>query len=421
MIEMKPITILATGSRGDVQPFLALAVGLHRRGQCVRLVCNEIYAGLARSYGLEVATVTWDPRPAMRLQTRLGAERNPLIIIRRQMENTRSVYRQVQSESLEMCRGAGALLFSVLSPWGQTIAEQMGVPYLAGMLHPLEPTREFPMQLLPWNLGGGLNRLSHILAEHLLQLATGGEINRFRQTLGLAPQRFPQTLLGHLRAQNIPLLCNLSPTILPRPRDWPQRVHMYGYWFLPGPTSWSPPPALRDFLAREPAPVYIGFGSLASDDPRQTGQMVSAALTAIRRGGILFAGWGGLADTGADPRHLLLASDVPHDWLFERVGVVAHHGGAGTTAAALRAGVPQVLIPHMQDQFYWGKKMHALGVSPPPLERQHLNAVSLAAALRAACEDPALRGRAIEIGERIRGEQGLEKTLDVIEDYINSQ
>ena len=81
---MKRITVLATGSRGDVQPFLALAAGLQRRGQAVRLVCNELYAGLARSYGLDVRPVSWDPRPAMRLQTSLGAERNPFVFLRRQ-------------------------------------------------------------------------------------------------------------------------------------------------------------------------------------------------------------------------------------------------------------------------------------------------------------------------------------------------
>ena len=415
---MKTITVLATGSRGDVQPFLALAVGLSRRGHAVRLVCNEIYADLARAYGLEVRPMTWDPRAAMRLQTSLGAERNPFVYIRRQMENTRSLYSLVQRESWEMCRDAEALLFSVLSPWGYSIAERIGIPCMVGMLHPLEPTHEFPMQLIPGNLGSGLNWLSHILAEQLYQLATGGEVNRARLTLGLPPQRFPSTFFGVLRQKDIPLLCNLSPIILPRPRDWPERVHMDGYWFLPAPEGWSPPPALTDFLAREDAPVYIGFGSLVTGDALSTSRMVDEALGALGRRGILFEGWGSLTDAGFDPRRILVVKDVPHDWLFERMRAVVHHGGAGTTASALRAGIPQVVVPHMQDQYYWGRKMHLLGVSPAPIARARLNATSFENALRAACEDQALRIRATEMGERIRLEQGLEKTLVCIEAYF---
>ena len=417
---MKTITILATGSRGDVQPFLALAYGLKRGGHAIRLVCNAIYADLARAYGLEVRTVTWDPRAAMRLQTKLGMEKNPFVFIRRQMENIHSVYGTVQRESYEMCQDADVLLFSVLSPWGYSIAEQKGIPCMAGMLHPLERTHEFPMQMIPADLGGELNWLSHSVTEQLFQLAVGGEINRFRLSLGLPPQRFPSTLFGLLRQKNIPLLCNLSPTVVSRPRDWPDRIHMNGYWFLPPFPSWTPPLELTGFLAGGEAPVYIGFGSLVSTDAYMTSRMVSQALGALGRRGILLEGWGGLTNAGFDPRRILMVADVPHHWLFERMAAVVQHGGAGTTASALRAGVPQVLVPHMQDQPYWGRKMHALGVSPAPVRRALLSRASLESALRVASEDQALQARASEIGRRIRAEEGLEKTIAVIEAYFGS-
>lgn len=415
---MKTVTVLAAGSRGDVQPFLALAFGLAGRGHPVRLVSNAIYADLARSYGLEFRPLTWDPREAMRLQTRLGAERNPFVIVRKQLENTRRVYATVQAESWQACRDAQLLLFSVLSPWGYSISEKAGIPCVAGMLHPLEPTRAFPMQLIAPDLGGGLNRLSHLLAEQLFQAAAGGDINRFRRGLGLPALRFPDTLFGQLRKTGTPMLCNLSPAVLPRPVDWPERIHMDGYWFLPPPPAWRPQAELADFLAAGDAPVCIGFGSLVSGDLEGTRRLVDEALQGSGRRGILLTGWGGLAGAGSDPKRTLSAGDLPHAWLFERAAAAVHHGGAGTTSAALRAGIPQVIIAHMQDQLYWGRKMHRLGVSPAPLRRAGLSAGALAEAISTALQDGNIRSRAVEIGGRVRAEAGLEKTLAVIEAYF---
>ncbi len=415
---MKTITVLATGSRGDVQPFIAMAYALANAGYRPRVVTNRIYASWVRSYQLEVYPVSWDPREAMRLQTRLGAEKNPIRYIRCQLENTRRVYSHVQRESWEGCKSTDRLIFSLLSPWGYSIAEKMGVPCIAGSLHPLEPTHAFPMQMIPINLGSPLNWASHELSEQLLQLISGRAINRFRQDLGLSSLHFPITLLGRMRREGIPLLCNLSPTVLPRPEDWPDRVHMEGYWFLPSPPDWKLPPELEDFLAKGSAPVYVGFGSLISEDPRITRSLVEETLTRVGRRGILLTGWGGFEDSHSISSQILQAADIPHGWLFERMAVIVHHGGAGTTAAALQSGIPQVIIPHMQDQPYWGKRMYELGVAPAPIHRKHLTTGNLAAAIWTAINDPDIRVRAQKIGQCIRSERGLEKTVQWIGDYF---
>jgi sterol 3beta-glucosyltransferase len=416
---MKTIAVLATGSRGDVQPFLALAVGLLRRGHAVKFVSNSIHGDLARAYGLETRRLTWDPRPSMRLQVTLAKEKNPFRYIRGQMENTRLVYSLAQQESFQACQDADALIFSVLSPWGYSIAERSGIPCMAGMIHPLERTHEFPMQMIPANLGGGLNWLSHLLAEQLFQLLSGGEINKFRRKLGLPVQRFPSTLFGSLRERDIPLLCNLSPTVTVRPRDWPERIHMHGYWFLPVPPGWTPPPGLTAFLTDGEPPVYIGFGSMVTGEPLLTSRMFDEALAAVGLRGLLYEGWGGLTEAGFRKGRILTVGEMPHDWLFEQVSAVIHHGGAGTTASALRAGIPQVVVAHMQDQPYWGRKMHAIGVSPPPLNSARICAEAIEKALRTIREDKTMQECARGIGTRIRAEQGLEKTLVVIETYLD--
>lgn len=416
---MKTIAVLATGSRGDVQPFLALAVGLLRCGHAVRFVSNSIHADLALAYGLETRRITWDPRPSMRLQAILAKERNPFRYIRGQMENTRRVYTLAQQESYDACQDADGLIFSVLSPWGYSIAERTGIPCMAGMIHPLERTREFPMQMIQANLGGGLNWLSHLLAEQLFQLLSGGEINKFRHSLGLRVQRFPTNLLGSLRQENIPLLCNLSPTVIPRPQDWPERIHMHGYWFLPVPPGWTPSPGLTAFLTDGEPPVYIGFGSMVTGEALRISRMVDEALEATGLRGLLYEGWGGLTEAGFTKARIQTVGEMPHDWLFKKVSAVIHHGGAGTTASALHAGIPQVVVAHMQDQSYWGRKMHELGVSPPPLNSARISAAAVKKAMRTVCEDKAMQECARGIGTAIRAEQGLEKTLAVIEAYFD--
>jgi UDP:flavonoid glycosyltransferase YjiC (YdhE family) len=194
---------------------------------------------------------------------------------------------------------------------------------------------------------------------------------------------------------------------------------MDGYWFLPAPRHWTPPQALLDFLAQGDAPVYIGFGSTLTDHADETGRIVTAALRRLDRRGVLAKGWGALNESTLDPQRFIFIEDVPHDWLFERMAAVIHHGGAGTTASALRAGVPQVIVPHMQDQPYWGRQTQRLGVGSRPVPRSHLSIDTLIDALRAVLDDAAVQSHAREIGARVRAEQGLEKAVAVIERTFN--
>ena len=413
------LTFLATGSRGDVQPFVALAYGALQAGHAVRFVTNAVFADWVRSYGLEVCPVDWEPAEGIRVQLALQGLRGRqwLAGIRRVAETSDRIYRQTQGQSLQACQGAENLVYSFLAPWGLSIAEKLDVPSICGSLHPLTPTRQFPMQLVVGNFGGMLNYASHQAAVALLWLAMGSQTNRFRREIGLPALRSPRSFQELVCPQQAPLLCNLSPSVIPRPADWPDNIHLYGYWFLPPAPSWQPPANLVDFILRDSPPVYVGFGSMIVRDPARLADIVLRALRLAGLRAVLAAGWGALAAVKPS-EELFLLQDIPHDWLFPHMAAVVHHGGAGTTSAGLKAGVPSVIVPFMQDQPFWGDRLHRLGVSPPPLPRRKLTAEALAERLIEATRTPALRDRSRQLGSQIAAERGIEQSIQVIEGYF---
>lgn len=210
----------------------------------------------------------------------------------------------------------------------------------------------------------------------------------------------------------------ISPHVLPRPADWPPHLHLVGYWFLGPPPGWSPPESLVRFLEAGEPPVYVGFGSMPNQDPRATFDLIVRALKVSGQRGVIYGGWGGLAGETAGDRALVIEG-VPHEWLFPRMKAVVHHGGAGTTAAGLRAGVPNVVVPFFGDQPFWGWRVAALGAGPAPIPLGSLTAERLAAAIERAMTDPAMRGRASEIGARLRAENGVANT--VVELFVDGR
>jgi UDP:flavonoid glycosyltransferase YjiC (YdhE family) len=206
------------------------------------------------------------------------------------------------------------------------------------------------------------------------------------------------------------VLYGISPTVVPPPSDWDARRRFVGYWTLPPADDWRPAPELEAFLARGPAPVCVGFGSMTSDDPRALTELV---LEAVRRAGaraVLLSGWGALRDVQRED--VFVAESVPHEWLFPRMSAVVHHGGAGTTAAGFRSGVPAIVVPFTMDQPFWASRVAALGAGPTPIPRKRLTVQALADALRVATNDRAMRERAATLGALIREEDGVRVAVE---------
>ena len=392
------ITVLATGSRGDVQPFLALAYALSKAGHEVCFISNAIFEPLIRPYGLSFRSISWNPIESLRTQPMLAGWKwyQFLSEARKAQQVTRKVYDKTQGESWLACQDCEHLVYSLLSPWGYSIAEKLGVPAIPGALHPLTPTKFFPTQLLAHNLGGNLNLFSHWLAEQALWLIMRQPTNQFRTQVLNLPPIHSTNILALLRKQKTPILYNLSPTITPRPPDWPDYAHILGYWFLPTPPGWQPSEDLEGFLRQEPAPIYIGFGSMVFRNPEMIGKMVVEALRKSGQRGILASGWGGLQIESKATEHIFFLEEAPHEWLFPQVRAVVHHGGTGTTAAILRAGVPALTIPYMQDQPYWAQRLHQLGISPNPIPHKKLNVANLTERLKLISHGMAYQTRAYD-------------------------
>ncbi len=208
-----------------------------------------------------------------------------------------------------------------------------------------------------------------------------------------------------------------SPAILPHPADWPDSFHVAGYFFLDDPADWQPSPALSAFLEAGEPPVYFGFGSMSGRSPEKLASLILEALAKSGQRGLLLTGWGGLR-AEQTPENVFVLESAPHSWLFPRMAAVVHHGGAGTTAEGLRAGVPEVIVPFAFDQFFWGARIQALGLGPEPIPQKRLSADRLARAISQAVTDSEMRQRAKSYGAAIRAEDGAARALEIIQRYF---
>ncbi|MFF4236193.1 glycosyltransferase [Actinomadura geliboluensis] len=408
---MSRIVIFAAGSRGDIQPCVALGRALRARGDEVRLVASARYAPMAVAAGLELAPLTADPTEILESdagQELLAGGRNPVKFLGGFRRILGPMAERLLAECSDACKGADLILGPTLGFLPRHIGEHLGVPWALIHFQPSEPTGAFPHPFVPQArmLGPWGRRASFRAVDEIAWQLSRPFINPWRDaSLGLP--RLP--LRG--RRPDGPVLACFSPAVVPRPADWGPGVHLTGYWFLDEP-EWEPPAELAEFLAAGPAPVYVGFGSMVPKDSAMTDLTVRTALKLAGVRGIV------QGDPATSDEHILAVRDVPHAWLFPRMAAVVHHGGAGTTAAGLRAGVPTVVCPFFGDQPYWGERVAALGAGPRPLPFRAMTVPRLAAKVRRAVQDPDVADRADDLGRRIRAEDGVGRAREVIDTLL---
>lgn len=411
------ITIFAAGSQGDIQPCVALGKGLQQAGYSVQLAAPENFAGFVQTHHLPFFPLRGDVQQVMASETgrkfmETGGA-NPLKSIRTIRTLLAPIVMSMTDDAYAACRDADALIcLGVLSAFGHSIAESLQIPILNIEPAPLLPTRSFaaPSWPVQKNLGGLHNFLSGMAMLQVVWLWYRPFVYDFRQRLGMSPftaARFYRTL------KSTPLLGAYSPHIIPHPADWSPSVHISGYLFLDSQANWQPPAALQAFLEAGDPPVYIGFGSMGGSHPQQLARLIAEALSASGQRGVLLKGWGGL-HAEMLPGNVFVLDAAPHAWLFPRMAAVVHHGGAGTTAEGLRAGVPTVIIPFAFDQSFWGARVKALGVGPAAIPLKKLSADRLANAIHRAVTDTGMQQRARLCGEAIRTEDGVGNAVKFI-------
>ena len=421
------IAIITIGSRGDVQPYIALGQGLIKAGHTVRLATHQDFDVFVQSHGLEFWPIRGNSQEMMGSQERRDVvEKGNFIAIWKQMiRGAERAINEWMEDGLAACQGIDLLIASSVGlTVGVPVAEKNHLPLLQAHLFPTTPTRAFPSVLLPQtlpNLGGAFNLLSSHLILQLGWLGARPMLNRTRKKiLDLPPYSFAEPSQAS-RSKGFPMLYGFSPSVIPAPSDWSADDHVTGYWFLDPADDWTPPPDLLNFLQAGSPPVYIGFGSMGSRKPAETTDLVLQALAQTQQRAILLSGWGGMQKTDL-PASVCMVDSIPHAWLFPRVAAVVHHGGAGTTAAGLRAGVPSIVIPFTTEQAFWGRRVHDLGVGPAPIPRSKLTVDRLAQAIQAAVTNAAMRQRAAELGSKIQAEDGIANAVEIIQriEGINS-
>jgi UDP:flavonoid glycosyltransferase YjiC (YdhE family) len=409
------IVIIAPGSRGDVQPYIALGKGLKDAGHFIRVVSHKNFESLVNSYGLDFWSVDSDVKEIVeKNEMRERIAKGNFLTLMAQMA------KEAQREAIRFANGGLAAaqdMDIVLAGMGGlyiglAVAEKLNLPLIQAYVVPFTPTQEISSVLTP-KLPAPLNRFSHQLTRQIMwQGFRSADTLARKKVLGIPPAPFSGPY-NSKPAQGMPILYGFSPSVIPSPSDWNGNIHITGYWFLDEADDWQPPPALLDFLQSGSQPVYIGFGSMSNRNPEQTADLIIQALTRVKQRAVLLSGWGGLQKANL-PDSILMIDSVPHSWLFPRVAAVVHHGGASTTAAGLRAGVPSIVIPFFGDQPFWGQRIADLGVGSKPIPRQKLTVERLANAIQDVVTNEGIRQRAAILGKQIQTEDGIASSVEII-------
>jgi sterol 3beta-glucosyltransferase len=418
------VTITTSGSRGDVQPYVAFGLGLAGAGHDVTIAAPAAFEDLVLGRGLGFEPVRSDPR---RVTERMLAQGGGL---RNFARNARIALRPALVEMLRAylraCEDADAIVYTPIGFFGYSLAEALGLPRLGACLQPIfTRTRHFPSAFVPplpgrlaWSAGSPLtrlyNRASHVATEQALWQAIRRPVNEALEEVGIAPAYPLSGPFARMRREREPGVLAWSPAVLPRPPDWGPEVDVTGFWYLPGEARrWRPPDGLEEFLEAGPRPVCVGFGSMSGTRDmtfERIAEIVAGALERSGRRAVLLGGWGGL-DTAESSDRVFAVEDAPHEWLFPRVAAAVHHGGAGAAAASLRAGVPTVTIPFFSDQPFWGSRVAYLGAGPAPLPLRSLSVPGLAAAIEKAVGDHSIRAASRRLGIGIRAEDGVGRAV----------
>jgi sterol 3beta-glucosyltransferase len=412
------VAVVAVGTRGDVEPHLALAVRLQQRGHQVRVAAPLDFAAATTTLGLSYHPLS--VRFSELLESDEGAALlasigQPLRFLSRLRDLAASCARRIIAGVYAACADADAVCYSPLGLPAYFAARDRRIPCVSSSLQPLGRTRSFPSPLFPprWRMPESLNRATFVVLETAFWQCCRPFLKRAAVRAPLPAWNFFSELYESRR----PMLFAFSSFMVPRPADWGPSIHVTGYWTLPHDASWSPPADLAEFLESGPPPVCVGFGSMQT--PR-VGELLQVALSAIRRSGaraIVLTGW-----SGEHVSRLALGDDVfvtksvPHDWLFPQAAAVVHHGGAGTTAAACRAAVPSVILPFFFDQAFWGHVLHKRAMGPAPILHRQLSVDALCQSLRWALSSSEIRGPLDALSARLKAEDGVGAAAAVIEE-----
>jgi sterol 3beta-glucosyltransferase len=416
------IAVVAIGTRGDVQPHLALASTLRGRGHSVSFAAPLDFEDAVHELGLSYSPIGFSMRGLLNSAegaSLLECGRRPFRFLTLLRKLAVPIVERIVTHVDDACGDCDAVCYSLLGLSAYFSAHARGVPCFSSSMQPLGRTSAFPSPLLPLNghTPKFLNRSTHVAMEQAFWRAFRPFI---RRTLKVSLPVWNH--YSDLYAAERPMLFAFSPLVVPRPADWGPWMHATGYWTLREDSEWEPPPALVDFLASGSPPVCVGFGSMHTPRVVDLLPTALAAIRKLRRRAIVLTGWSDdLLDRSRLGDDVYVTDAVPHGWLFPQVAAVIHHGGAGTTAAACRAGVPSVILPFFFDQAFWGYSLHQRSLGPMPLVGKRVSPESLGGALETALTSVTLHEKLKALSVGLQREDGAARAADVIEGAMTRQ
>ena len=400
------IVLVSYGSTGDVRPLLALGQELVKFGHDVRVCAPPDSRGMFTPAGIPFSDLGGNVRQLMTAQAdqfigRPLAAHVPMTRILR--EELVVQFRRLPG----FIKGADLVVAAGLAVSISSVAEALGVPYRYAVSIPaLLPSRCHAPVGIPWqHLPAICNHAFWQIAAFMLDLGYRPLLNRERRRLGLKPLG---RVLPELTAN---LIISADKELAPLPPETPPDCHQTGYWHTV--STGLLPPKVNAFLDHHPDAVYIGFGSMGDPFPDRTAALLQQAVALAGVPAIIQSGWAGWSFESGE-NCLCVEDELPHDKLFARVAGVIHHGGAGTVMAAARAGVPQLIIPHLLDQYYWGRRIQQCHLGPPPLPINRISAKKLASAIRMMVTSSSMRAKARELARPMQRRNGARDAADWI-------
>jgi vancomycin aglycone glucosyltransferase len=398
------------GTRGDVEPLLALAAGLRHRGHQSAFLAPDDFVTWIREHGFPC-----EPNGIHVGRTFRSPGADPSAL-RWQLRYFRDVLVPALFASFARIDPAvDVIVGSGVQMAAASVAEKWGVAYASAVFCPCAvPNDESPPPAVKTQaLPRFLNRFLWDWGVPLAGFAVRGIVNAGRARLGLRSLFNP---LSHLAGQ--PTLLAADPDLAPLGDNAPLTVTTTDAWVLDQSSLPVDPRVLR-FLDLHPPPIYVGFGSAVARHTRDLADHIIAAARAVGRAVLIAGGSASLGSHIEPAEDVLTSGDLPHTVVLPRVGAAIHHGGAGTTTAVARAGVPQVVLPHILDQYYWASRVEGLGLGPRPLPVDLVTADVLAERLDRALNDRGISGHAKALAPAVASRNGVPDAVDFLEQLVS--
>lgn len=403
-------------------PYIALALGLIDKGHRVTLLAPQNFKGLVESYGITFHALYGDAEKLLYTPEALKVLRsgNTFSLMRYMQKGGREIQTQISTDVLKGCEPADVLISNVLSIiWVQAVAEKLNKKWGIVQLNPPSvPTKEFPFAGLAFFDSPYYNLFSHRLVRYFFWKFNKKDLNIFRQSLGLPVCK--TNPLDTVIKDNILNIHGFSQQLIRQPSDWNSNSLITGFLFVPQKIRESqdiekPSDELLNWLSAGKKPIYVGFGSMPIPNPELFGDIINKIVATTGLRVVFCKGWSVMPNLKAHP-NLFEVNYINHEWLFPQCMCAIVHGGAGTTAAVLKAKLPLIIVSVFGDQPWWGNIIQnkQLGVHIP------FKQITTKKLLKAIVfvQTPQVIKNVNNIGETIEQEGGLKNTLNAIEQYF---